>query len=401
MLRRAKSGLICHIYDHINQTAISFQPHFQYLALKVSHVQYPMYMLRFFKNGRSGKYYAQYTRADGSRRQFSCKTANLRRAEEIASLVLKEKEDQRSKELLASCSMSDFERRYLSSLAKHLSPKTISTYRDSFSQFRSYLPNVQLSDVSVAHCYEFLYAHQPSTQTAARHYRQLRRAFKLAKSWKLIETNPFDEVDSPKPIQRKKDILTENEFTILAKHLVTNTYADRRLKRIIMIARLTGARAGEIFNIQTEQILHEKEMLLIINSDSFRTKSGKNRFIPLSRIALEIINDQVQDNHTHQLSAVRESPYLFPNERGTPLSIFTISPLFKKIARELFPHKARLCFHSLRGTFITHAVDDGVPLTQIQIAVGHSSIKTTEQYINYDNVKLSALQKSLNLISIL
>jgi integrase/recombinase XerD len=248
--------------------------------------------------------------------------------------------------------------------------------------------------------YHFLYEAQPSTQTAAKHYRQLRRAFKIAKRWKLITENPLDEIDQPKPIQRKKDTFTPEEFSGLIDSLPTTTFAQRRFKRIVLIARFTGARASEVFNIRKDNILVEKEMLLVTNTDSFRTKSGKNRYIPLSRAAIKLVREQLKENSAHSNPYISHSQFLFPTEKGMPLSLFTISPLFRNVVRLLFPTKTNLCFHSLRATFITHAVDDGVPLAQIQMAVGHVTVRTTEGYINYDNIKLSHLKRSLNNISV-
>jgi integrase/recombinase XerD len=260
--------------------------------------------------------------------------------------------------------------------------------------------DLPLNAITVTLCHDFIYRDQPSTQTAARHFRQLRRAFNLAVRWKLLEDNPLLGLDCPKPIQRKKDTLNENEFEQFITALPMNSFSGRRFKRMVILARLTGVRESELLNLTLEDVLEDDRVILIRNCDSFRTKSGKHRFVPLSSMALEIINSQLTENEQHHNRQLRTSKYIFPNSSGLPLSVFTISEQFRKHSREILPDKKNLCFHSLRGSFITSAIEDGVPIAQIQIAVGHSSIVTTQSYIAYDRIKVQQLAHFLETIRI-
>jgi site-specific recombinase XerD len=358
-------------------------------------------MVRVFKNNRTGNYYGHFYNGSGKRIQFSCRTSNLRKAEKFATLKWQDfNKQQKSQDEYTSPLISAFCNLYLDRLSTHLSPRTIETYKDSFIQFLKWVPDIPLAEVSVTQCHDFIFNHQPSTHTAVRHYKQLRRAFSLAVRWKLLENNPFLEIECPKPDQHRKDTLTEKEFYDLLEILPVKTFSERRFKRIIIVGRMTGLRLGELLHVGIDDVMVEKNILLVRNKGGFRTKSGRNRFVPLSKSTAKIIQEQIEENREHPNLSVRGSSVLFPNLQGTFLSIFTVSPLFRNYVRQLFPEKQNLCFHSLRGTFITQAIEDGVPISQVQLAAGHKTIRTTEGYINYDLIKLSRLEESLNRVSL-
>ena len=53
------------------------------------------------------------------------------------------------------------------------------------------------------------------------------------------------------------------------------------------------------------------------------------------------------------------------------------------------------CIHSLRHTFATHLLEQGMGLRQIQEVLGHSSIKTTEIYTHVSNKEISKIRSPL------
>lgn len=358
-------------------------------------------MVKLFKSGRTGNYYGQFCKPDGTRKQFSCHTSNKRKADAYAQAhwqeLLKEIEES-SGNPKQSYTLSEFADFYLQRLKAHLSEWTIIAYRDSFTQLIKRVGDTSLSDLTLFQCHEFIYNNQPSTETAARHFRQLRRALTLAVRWDILKDNPFSHLDAPKPVHKRKDTFTEEQFNTFIDNLPTGTFAERRFKRMTIFARISGLRLSEILYLNAPDILFEKDVILVKNSEAFRTKSGKERFVPLSTYGATLLANQLEDNINHTDVRVRNSSIVFPNNTGGNLSKYTVSEVFRQFKNSIMPEKANICFHSLRGTFITSAYDDGVPIAQIQKAVGHRTIRTTEGYINYDLINLVKLQDSLNKI---
>lgn len=72
--------------------------------------------------------------------------------------------------------------------------------------------------------------------------------------------------------------------------------------------------------------------------------------------------------------------WLFPGEDSSDhLSERTAQHIFED-AKVKAGIKKKVTFHSLRHSFATHMLEDGVDIRYIQELMGHDSIKTTELY---------------------
>lgn len=109
-------------------------------------------------------------------------------------------------------------------------------------------------------------------------------------------------------------------------------------------------------------------------------KGGKDRFVPLPMATLKMLR---QFWLTH-----RNKIWLFPSpgRSGThmstatdPLPINSVQMVFKAAVRECGIYK-RVSVHTLRHSYATHLLEDGVNLRLIQEYLGHSSPKTTAIY---------------------
>lgn len=352
-------------------------------------------MTHLFKSGRTGRYYCQFT-LNGKRRQFSTKTSNKQDAIKIADQKTTEFKKQVGIFEPTSITLQEFSDYYLRTVSSQLSKGSVLAYKDSLKHFIQSVGNLRFTLVTIPICQKFIYHSGYSPQTASKHYRHLKRAFRLAVRWRYTGFSPFEHIDPPRVPETKKDYLTETEFSHLMDCLRISTFAERRFKRLIYCARMTGARESEILNLSMQNIDFERSNLYLKNNEIFKTKSRKDRTVPLSSELIQILKEQIRENRFSDKDLIRQSPYIFPSNNGTPLSIYYVSPQFKKVCRELFPYKKRLCFHSLRSTFITLAIFDGVPRTQIQRAVGHRSYRTTESYAHLETIPMDDLRASLN-----
>jgi len=116
----------------------------------------------------------------------------------------------------------------------------------------------------------------------------------------------------------------------------------------------SGMRVSEIVNLKKEYIDFDKKRIHIKNS-----KWGKDRVVPL--------------------------PKGFPKEylKYIPLKIGVraLQKAFKKYVEQAGIKKSNIHFHSLRHSFAIHCMEQGIPLNQIQILLGHENISTTSIYL--------------------
>lgn len=140
---------------------------------------------------------------------------------------------------------------------------------------------------------------------------------------------------------------------------------DRVLLTVLYSA---GIRLGELCRLRVEDI-DSSRMLLHIRQG----KGHKDRFAPLSPIALELLRQWWRATHPVGL--------LFPNKNDPSRSInpSTVQRAVKVTARQAGITK-RISPRTLRHSFATHSMEQGTSMRVIQVLLGHAHGRTTETY---------------------
>ncbi len=127
-----------------------------------------------------------------------------------------------------------------------------------------------------------------------------------------------------------------------------------------------GLRINEALTLPVTAI-DSKQMLLRLVG-----KRNRERALPLTDSTLEMLRE-VWKLH-------RSETWLFPSRRiVTHLPDATARAAFKK-ARNACGFDENFRPHSLRHSFATHMLQQGVDIRIIQLLLGHSSIRSTEVY---------------------
>jgi integrase/recombinase XerD len=92
-----------------------------------------------------------------------------------------------------------------------------------------------------------------------------------------------------------------------------------------------------------------------------------------------------------QLLKGKNTPFVFVNQRGGPLSrqgFYKILQRYARLAglRDLSPH-------TLRHSFATHLLARGANLRVLQLLLGHADLSTTQIYTHLDTERLKAAHK--------
>ena len=90
----------------------------------------------------------------------------------------------------------------------------------------------------------------------------------------------------------------------------------------------------------------------------------------------------------------RANDLLFESERGGKLSTRSLEKIFENALKKS-KIKKPATFHSLRHSFATHLLENGVDIRYVQELLGHANIRTTQIYTQVTNPKLKNIKSPL------
>jgi integrase len=200
-----------------------------------------------------------------------------------------------------------------------------------------------------------------------------RYVFNCAIKWETagLSRNPSQGIELFLENNKRERYLTADEAQRLFKALDEST-ADR-LKYIISMLLLTGARKNEVQQAKWEDFDLERRIWTIPFN-----KSGKTRYVPLSDGAIRLLDT---------IPPVPGSAYAFANPKtGKPYKhIFTAWDTARKKAG-----LSDLRIHDLRHSFASALINSGRSLYEVQKILGHTQVKTTQRYSHLSQESLVA-----------
>lgn len=185
-----------------------------------------------------------------------------------------------------------------------------------------------------------------------------------------IEDNAAHAYDRRR-LKEKRDPIVLPQPESVARVLALAT----RFVGMADFARHTGMRQEEIVSLKHSQVDRGRMSVSLI-----RTKGRRAREVPLTVAALAVIDKQ---------PPFLRSPYVFWHGAGERYNnvptqfASTVRRVAQKAAQQKEPFH-RFTFHHLRHLFAVDALRTGErSLYELQQILGHSSVKTTEIYLDY------------------
>ena len=86
--------------------------------------------------------------------------------------------------------------------------------------------------------------------------------------------------------------------------------------------------------------------------------------------------------------------YVFASERGGKLTERTAQKVFENALKKS-GIKKEATFHSLRHSFATHLLENGVDVRYVQELLGHANIRTTQLYTKVTNPSIRKIKSPL------
>jgi len=196
----------------------------------------------------------------------------------------------------------------------------------------------------------------------------------LGKSWESIR------IKRPRGIKRLPVVLSKEEI----KSIIETT---RNLKHraILAVIYSAGLRIAEVISLLPSDIDSDRKQVRV------QGKGNKYRYTLLSENTLNMLRMYWR--------AYRPVRYLFEGQKkGQPISRETIQKVFKESCKRAGVKK-QATIHSLRHSFATHLLENGVNLKIIQGLLGHSSLRTTSIYLHVTRLDLASVKSPFDEIA--
>lgn len=158
--------------------------------------------------------------------------------------------------------------------------------------------------------------------------------------------------------------LREDEVRKLLNAPERKKTRDRLILRILYRC---GLRVSELTSLKIEDIDFDEGMLTVRGG-----KGNKDRVIPIDADTLDLIE-------FYKTGA--EKGTLILSERGESLSTRQVERIVKKYAKKA-DIKKNVYPHMLRHSFAVHCLKAGMNLRSVQKMLGHSSLTTTQIYLD-------------------
>jgi site-specific recombinase XerD len=223
--------------------------------------------------------------------------------------------------------------------------------------------NISVDEISTDQVKDFLQYSIGTKSMSVSYINQVISAVKilqkdvLGKEWEPIR------IKRPRGIKNLPVVLSKEEVKSMIE--ITGNLKHRAILAVIYSA---GLRISEAINLRPSDIDSDRKQIRILG------KGNKYRYTLLSDNVLVILR--------MYWKSYRPIKYLFEGHiKGQPISRSTIQIVFRKAVKKTGINK-QATVHSLRHSFATHLLENGVNLKIIQSLLGHSSLRTTSIYLH-------------------
>ncbi|HPI67370.1 MAG TPA: tyrosine-type recombinase/integrase [bacterium] len=256
---------------------------------------------------------------------------------------------------------------------RNYSPKTIKAYafvaKDLYLYFKKSLRDLSNSEIK-----DYLLKKQArnlSSQTMALYANAINFIFR-----EIYKKADFEKLHYPKKSQKLPVVLSREEI----KKIINSI---DNLKHRLMIALAYGA------GLRVSEVVKLKVLDIDLNELTLVVRQGKGKKDRLSVLSKNLLSDLEKI-----ISSKNGNDYVFESERGGGLTEMSAQKVFYQALKRAGIKKPA-SFHSLRHSFATHLLENGVDVRYVQELLGHANIRTTQIYTKVTNPSIKNIKSPL------
>lgn len=162
---------------------------------------------------------------------------------------------------------------------------------------------------------------------------------------------------------------------------IINAIGNEKHRLMVSLSYGAGLRVSEVVKLRVKDVDLPNLQLSIRQS-----KGAKDR--------ITVMPERLRDKITQFMAGKTAGDFLFASERGGRLTERTAQIVFER-ALKATEIKKDATFHSLRHSFATHLLENGVDVRYVQELLGHQNIRTTQIYTHLTSPALKNIKSPL------
>jgi integrase/recombinase XerD len=246
----------------------------------------------------------------------------------------------------------------------HRSKSTIDSYKGSITKFLCE-HNIEAYRITRKQIINYLLKYKNSSS-----YNHVRYSLQLFYAEVVNQKTKISDLPHAKREKKLPEVLTVEQIKE-GFSKITNI----KHKCICSLLYGCGLRRSEVLNMKPDWIKRSEKSMLKV----YQGKGKKDRFV--------MLDDSILKDLETYYRKYKPKKFMFEGQFGEQYTGESIGAIVKKFFRTN-PH-------TLRHSFATHLMNDGVNLRFIQELLGHSSSKTTEIYTHVSSNNLANIKSPI------
>ena len=266
---------------------------------------------------------------------------------------------------------------YLFLKGKRYSPSTIQTYTffiADFINFHTKTPLEELTNRAVELFIETVFIERKYSVSSQR---QFISALKVFTSFYPQTKIHNLSLERPKKSRILPTVLSQEEVL-----KIIQCTQNIKHRAILTLLYSCGLRIGELINLKLADFHVERKQLIVKKG-----KGRKDRYVSLADSFLPLLS-----NYYH---SYKPTIYFVEGQNGGKYSAESIRSFLRKSCKKAGIRKL-VTPHTLRHSYATHLLENGVDLRYIQTLLGHSKPETTMIYTHVQRKDLMEIQNPLD-----
>jgi len=185
-------------------------------------------------------------------------------------------------------------------------------------------------------------------------------------------------IKRPKREKKLPEVLTKDEVRKLI-----SSCNNKKSKLMISLLYAAGLRVSELINLKINNLNFGEKIGQIKQA-----KGRKDRIFNIPSFIFSDLKKQIKKQKE------KKQEYLFTGSKGK-LTARNIQKIVKRAAKKAGINKDVHC-HTLRHSFATHLLEDGIDIRKIQELLGHSNLSTTQIYTHISREELKKIKSPLD-----